>query len=368
MSARLLSFILAIASIVTFVSAPHAGQPAATAAPAAAMTIDGTHSSVVFKVLHLQTANFYGRFNKIGGDVALDDKGGTVNVEVDADSVDTNNAKRDGHLKGQDFFSVKEFPKITFKSKSATKKGDGWEVAGDLSLHGVTKPLTVTVKPTGSGADPMGKKLGYETTFTFKRSDYGMTYGIDQQGARRRGHGRLVGGGDRQVEAKPSRHPGPSARAARLLLAAVARPRDGRPDHRRRRARARVGGAALLSRGPRSGLDAPQRGARVSCQSAAGKHGNHGGRLPRERGARRKEEEKEGSEDRRTDPSSDASSRKSVSPPCSSSPSTSLPVNRVRLHEVDVRSVQGFRASLITESAGRRTRSHLVPHRDQRTG
>jgi polyisoprenoid-binding protein YceI len=178
MSARLLSFVLAVASVVAFVSAPRTGQPAAPPAPAAA-TVDGTHSSVVFKVLHLGTSNFYGRFNKIAGDVALDDKGGSVNIEVDADSIDTNNAKRDGHLKSQDFFSVKEFPKIAFKSKSATKKSDGWEVAGDFTLHGVTKPLTVTVKPTGSGADPMGQKIGYETTFSFKRSDHGMSYGVD---------------------------------------------------------------------------------------------------------------------------------------------------------------------------------------------
>jgi polyisoprenoid-binding protein YceI len=180
MSAKLLSFVLAIASVVAFVSAPRGVQPVATPEPTAAATVDGTHSSLVFKVLHIGTANFYGRFNKIAGDVALDDKGGSVNIEVDADSVDTANAKRDGHLKSQDFFSVKEFPKITFKSKSATKKGDGWEVAGDFALHGVTKPLTVTVKATGSGADPMGQKLGYETTFSFKRSDHGMTYGVDK--------------------------------------------------------------------------------------------------------------------------------------------------------------------------------------------
>ena len=98
------------------------------------------------------------------------------------DSVDTNNdSKRDRHLKSQDFFSAKEFPKIAFKSTSATKLGDDWEVAGDFTLHGVTRPLTATVKPTGSGADPMAKKLGYETTFSFKRSDYGMTYGIGQK-------------------------------------------------------------------------------------------------------------------------------------------------------------------------------------------
>ena len=84
MSEKLLSVILAIASVVACVI-PHSRRPpAGTPAPVAVMTIDGSHSSVLFKVLHVQAANFYGRFNKIAGDVALDDKGGSVNIEVDA--------------------------------------------------------------------------------------------------------------------------------------------------------------------------------------------------------------------------------------------------------------------------------------------
>jgi polyisoprenoid-binding protein YceI len=181
MSARLLTSVLALASIVALLTGS-SGTPPAAPATAAAMTIDGTHSSVLFKVMHMETANFYGRFDLISGDVALDDKGGSANVEIDAASIDTNNAGRDGHLKGPDFFSVKEFPKISFKSKTATKKGDGWEVAGDFTMHGVTKPLTVMVKQTGSAEDPkMGKKAGYESTFTVKRSDFGMTYGVDKK-------------------------------------------------------------------------------------------------------------------------------------------------------------------------------------------
>jgi polyisoprenoid-binding protein YceI len=155
---------------------------AASPPTAASFTIDPVHSSAVFRIKHLDTAWFYGRFNKVGGEIMLDEKGGSVNVEIDADSVDTNNPDRNTHLKSQDFLSVKEFPKLGFKSKTVTKKGDDWEVAGDFTLHGVTKPLTVTVKPTGSSNDPkMGARSGFETEFTIKRSDYGMTFMLDNK-------------------------------------------------------------------------------------------------------------------------------------------------------------------------------------------
>jgi polyisoprenoid-binding protein YceI len=151
--------------------------------PAATLTIDPVHSSALFRIKHLDTAWFYGRFNKVAGDIVLDEKGGSVNVEIDAESIDTNNADRNKHLMSQDFLSVKEFPKLGFKSKSISKKGEDWEVAGDFTLHGVTKPVTVLVKPTGSSNDPkMGARSGFETEFTIKRSDYGMTYMLDNKG------------------------------------------------------------------------------------------------------------------------------------------------------------------------------------------
>jgi polyisoprenoid-binding protein YceI len=161
-------------------------EPAPAHDPGAApMAVDPVHSSMVFRVKHMDAAYFYGRFNKIAGEIDLDDKnpsGGTVVIEIDAESIDTNDAGRDRHLKGPDFFSVKEFPKLTFKSKSVAKKGQEWEVAGDLTMHGATKPLTVLVKPTGSIDDPRtGPKVGFETEFTIKRSDFGMTYGVDKK-------------------------------------------------------------------------------------------------------------------------------------------------------------------------------------------
>src|SRR5688572_13464896 len=106
MSAKLFSLLIALGSVAAVV--PWPGTAPRAAAPAG-MAVDGGHSSVVFRVMHMETANFYGRFNKISGDVQLEEKNGGVTIEIDADSIDTNSPQRDGHLKSQDFFSVKEF-------------------------------------------------------------------------------------------------------------------------------------------------------------------------------------------------------------------------------------------------------------------
>lgn len=158
--------------------------PAASAvAPAAVLaegsySVDSGHSSVIFKAKHNNVANFYGRFDEVSGSFALEESG-SFDLSIKADSVHSGNSKRDDHLKSPDFFSAKEFPMMTFKSKSVKAKGsDSFEVVGDLTFRGVTKPLTVTVKNTGTG-EARGKKLaGMETTFTIKRSEFGSTYGI----------------------------------------------------------------------------------------------------------------------------------------------------------------------------------------------
>ncbi len=143
-------------------------------------TIDAVHSHVNFRIKHMGTSSSWGRFNDVSGHVALDagsPEAGSVEIVVKAESVDTANAKRDQHLKSQDFFSAKEFPEITFKSKSIKASGSGgFEVAGELSLHGVNKPLTVTLTKVGEGKGMDGSALlGYDTTFTIKRSDFGMS-------------------------------------------------------------------------------------------------------------------------------------------------------------------------------------------------
>lgn len=142
--------------------------------------IDTVHSTVIFKVLHLNAGNAYGRFNDIQGEVVYDDESpekSAVNITVKADSIDTANAKRDEHLRSPDFLNAAEFPNITFKSNSAKKLGEKeFELAGDLTLHGVTKPVTARLVHIGSVPDPRagGIRAGAEARFTIKQSDFGM--------------------------------------------------------------------------------------------------------------------------------------------------------------------------------------------------
>lgn len=151
-----------------------------------AYKIDPVHSGVVFRIKHLDVAYFYGRFNKIEGDFTINwdaPEKSEVSIVVDAASVDTNNEKRDQHLRSPDFFNVKQFPQITFKSKKVSRDDDELEIVGDLTLHGVTKQITVEAEYVGSGKDPWGgQRTGYELKFKVKRSDFGMNYMQDALG------------------------------------------------------------------------------------------------------------------------------------------------------------------------------------------
>ncbi|MBX3385708.1 MAG: YceI family protein [Phycisphaeraceae bacterium] len=165
-------------------SARQAGG-AATSAPAAsgALTVDGSHSSVIYRVSHAGVVNFYGRFNKVEGTFDFDPanpSSAVFDVSIPADSIDSNNKQRDDHLKSPDFFNAKQFPTITFKGKEVRKAGEHFELVGDLTLLGQTKPITAKLEHIGAGdrGPRMGYRAGFEATFTFKRSDFGMTYGV----------------------------------------------------------------------------------------------------------------------------------------------------------------------------------------------
>lgn len=148
-------------------------------------SVDPAHSSVVFRVKHADTAWFKGSFDVIEGTVSLDPakpEAGSVMLKIPVDSVDSNDKKRDDHLKNADFFNSKENPDITFKSTKIAKKGDALEVTGDLAMAGKTKSVTIPVEFVGaSESKMMGKRAGYSTTFTIKRSDFGMNYGVAQK-------------------------------------------------------------------------------------------------------------------------------------------------------------------------------------------
>src|SRR5437660_2461093 len=140
--------------------------------------IDPAHSSVYFKISHLGLANVFGRFNEFSGNFTLDpDDAGKCSFEmtIKPESVDTNNPKRDSHLRSPDFFNVKQFPAITFKSTAIKAAKDGYEVTGDFTLHGVTKPVTLTLEGGKKAEFPKGvQRTGYSTDLTLKRSDFGM--------------------------------------------------------------------------------------------------------------------------------------------------------------------------------------------------
>jgi polyisoprenoid-binding protein YceI len=154
--------------------------PASLARGADTYQVDPVHSSVVFRVKHMNTSYFWGRFNKPSGSFALDEQdpaSSQFDFQVETASVDTGNPMRDKHLQSPDFFNAVQYKTIAFKSKSVASAGPGtFEVTGDLTLHGVTKPLTIKVVKTGSGKGPRGNPIvGLDTSFAIRQSDFGMT-------------------------------------------------------------------------------------------------------------------------------------------------------------------------------------------------
>jgi polyisoprenoid-binding protein YceI len=150
--------------------------------------VDPVHSFVLFKVSHLGAGYVYGRFTGgltgtlSTGPVATDKS--AVELEVKTDTLDTGFAQRDKDIKSPDFLNAKQFPLITFKSTSVQKVSDQqYTVTGDLTFHGVTKPVTVQANITGQGKGPKGElRTGVEVHFTVKRSEYDVKYGLPALG------------------------------------------------------------------------------------------------------------------------------------------------------------------------------------------
>ncbi len=143
-----------------------------------AYKIDPDHSNIGFEVSHLGISFVVGRFNKMSGEVKFTPNGdSSVKVEVDTASVDTKVAQRDQHLRSADFFNVAQFPKANFVSTGVEYDGEGNPklIRGNLTLHGQTNPVTLTVSPVGNGDGPLGDyRAGFHAVATIKRSDYGM--------------------------------------------------------------------------------------------------------------------------------------------------------------------------------------------------
>lgn len=153
---------------------------AGTAGAQVTYQIDPAHTNVVFKVKHLDVAWVYGRFNDIRGTVTYDParpEAGALDITIATDSVDTNQPKRDQHIKSPDFFNAKQFPVITFKSSAVARSGDGMTITGTLFLNGVSKQITVPFAITGQTDDGKGtKRIGGEAEFSLNRFDYNVKY------------------------------------------------------------------------------------------------------------------------------------------------------------------------------------------------
>jgi polyisoprenoid-binding protein YceI len=147
----------------------------------ATWNIDPAHSSAQFSIRHLMITNVRGEFGVVAGAVEFDPESPThanFSPSIDVASINTHEPQRDTHLKSADFFDVETFPKITFESTSVAKKGDGLEVTGDLTMHGVTKSIVLAVEgPTRAEKDPWGNtRIGASATGKIDRREWGLNW------------------------------------------------------------------------------------------------------------------------------------------------------------------------------------------------
>lgn len=166
-------------------AAKAAPAPAAAAGSAAVPTttewaVDTTHSAVGFSVSHLVISEVDGSFKKYSVKALLDEKNLTksqVEFTAEVASIETGEAKRDEHLKSPDFFDAAKFPQLTFKSTKITKAGKGYKLKGNLTIHGVTKEVTLDATISAPVKNPWGKQVrAAKITGKIKRADYGLTW------------------------------------------------------------------------------------------------------------------------------------------------------------------------------------------------
>jgi polyisoprenoid-binding protein YceI len=142
-------------------------------------TVDPVHSSVSFMISHVGISNIHGRFNDFSGKITIDEADpakSSFTLSIPIESIDTNNVKRDEHLRAPDYFNAKQFPTMSFQSTKVKAVDGGFEVTGDLTLHGVTKPISFTLKGGDKVVEfPKGtQRIGIVSTFSIRRSDFGV--------------------------------------------------------------------------------------------------------------------------------------------------------------------------------------------------
>ncbi len=142
--------------------------------------IDPVHSSIGFTVRHMVIANVKGYFKEFSGTIIYDENDITrssVSVTIKTASINTENPKRDAHLRSPDFFDAEKYPEITFKSKRILKEKDGYVAVGDLTMRGVTREIRIPFQILGKVIDPWGNtRLGVEASLKLNRHDYGISW------------------------------------------------------------------------------------------------------------------------------------------------------------------------------------------------
>lgn len=140
--------------------------------------VDPVHTSVLFKIRHGGVTNFYGRFNQVSGTIDFDKSDVTnssMNFTIPVSSVDTNSKTRDGHIKDAEFFNARQYKDISFESSSITEASEGvYTLAGDLTFHGQTRAIEATLAEVRTGTFRDREVMGFEATFSIKRSDFGI--------------------------------------------------------------------------------------------------------------------------------------------------------------------------------------------------
>ncbi|MCC7052630.1 MAG: YceI family protein [Gemmatimonadaceae bacterium] len=183
MQLRTIATAAAAAALVASPFAVRTATPVSAAGTTAfapvTFTIDAAHSNVVFKVRHLGLSTVTGRFGSFEGSFQLDPATGaasSASLSINVASVSTDNERRDGHLKSPDFFAADSFPKITFTSTSIQKVGAKYKVNGNLTMRGVTRPVTLDAEVAGTRSTPQGWLAGVSMTGTVKRKDFGLMW------------------------------------------------------------------------------------------------------------------------------------------------------------------------------------------------
>ncbi|HET6231505.1 MAG TPA: YceI family protein [Longimicrobiaceae bacterium] len=183
MVGTLASLLLAPALLLGGGPAP---APAVTAAPPAPVTweIDPAHTEVSFRIRHL-VSRVTGRFNTFSGTIVADPArlaGGSVNVTIQAASIDTNNERRDTHLRSADFFDAATYPTLTFRSTRVEVSGKALKVYGNLTIRGVTTPVVLDGELLAVGGAPGKRRIGFEASTTIDRMDYGVAWNRAAEG------------------------------------------------------------------------------------------------------------------------------------------------------------------------------------------